>query len=107
MSGSGGASQHTSIFMQGYDDGYKACNSSSFSESSSSSTDQESTKKFNIQIVLDHARKESYQVRVIVYGVSTLNKPTLDKPGLPIYAPQCIGECSINAGIWSFTDSNK
>jgi hypothetical protein len=68
------------------------------------STDQESTKKFNVQIVLDHARKEQYQVRVIVYGVHTLNKPTLDKPGVTIYASQCVGVCSINAGIWSFTD---
>jgi hypothetical protein len=63
------------------------------------------TKKFNVQILLDHARKEQYQVRVIVYGVNTLNKPTLDKPGVTIYASQCMGECSINAGIWSFTDS--
>ena len=75
-----------------------------FNGSASALTDQQS-KKFNVQIVLDHARKENYQVRVIVYGVNTLNKPTLDKPGVTIYASQCIGECSINAGIWSFTDS--
>ena len=43
-------------------------------------------------------------MRVIVYGVHTLNKPTLDKPGVSIYDSQCGGECSINAGIWSFTD---
>ena len=76
-----------------------------FNGSASALTDQQSTKKFNVQIVLDHARKENYQVRVIVYGVNTLNKPTLDKPGVTIYASQCMGECSINAGIWSFTDS--
>jgi hypothetical protein len=54
--------------------------------------------------VLDHAKNEKYQVRVIVYGVHTLNKPTLDKPGITIYDSQCKVECSINAGIWSFTD---
>jgi hypothetical protein len=69
------------------------------------STGEGSAKKFNVQIVLDNARKEQYQVRVVVYGLHTLNKPTLDKPGVTIYASQCIGQCSVDAGIWSFTDS--
>lgn len=65
---------------------------------------QDSTQKFNVQIILDDAINERYQVRVTVYGVHTLNKPTLDKPGIPIYDSQCNGGCSIDAGVWSFTD---
>ena len=46
-----------------------------------------------MNVVLDNvteAEASQFQMRVIVYGPHTLNKPTLDKPGVIVNTGGCV-----------------
>lgn len=91
------SSNHDSNNNHNSNDNHKSSN-----HHDSNSCCYDSSKGFDVNIVLDNAQPGKYQVRVIVYGVNTLNKPTLDKPGMTV-SSHCV-DCRINAGTWSFTD---
>lgn len=55
------------------------------SDSNSNSNSNGNVKRFKVKVNLDgvfDSHSDTYQIRVIVYGKHTLNKPTLDKPWL-------------------------
>ena len=71
------------------------------------STTNHQVEKFNVHVFVDFGYGQSGdndRIRV-VYGPHTLNKPTLDKPGTPIYLGSCGHNevCYQDAGVWSFT----
>lgn len=73
-------------------------------ESNDNNCCYDSSKKFHIDIILDNqynSNDKKYEVRVVVYGIHTLNKPTLDNPGKTVYISNLE---YTNVGTWSFSD---
>lgn len=73
------------------------------------SSSSSSVEKFKVHVYVDFGYAQSGdndRIRVIVYGPHTLNKPTLDKPGILINLGSCgRGEvCYQDVGIWTFSD---
>jgi hypothetical protein len=96
---------HTEAFMGGYNDGYHVGKTTGCNGEGPPGKTQNPDNKFKVHVYVnwDEGQYGDRRMRVIVYGPHTLNKPTLDKPGTPLFLSDCVGYCYKDAGVWSFT----
>ncbi len=78
--------------MDGYNYGYQICA-------------KKGDDAFKVHVFINWGKEQAgdRRMRVIVYGPHTLNKPTLDKPCLPLFLNVCQNSCVKDMGVWSFT----